>query len=71
MSTVAASRQAFIATEGKTAQSDIQTRAVIIPFFAGLGIGVGISVKRVGIGIPWIRIHSGIESTAGIGSTLL
>ena len=46
-------------------------RAVIIPFFAGLGIGVGISVKRVGIGIPWIRIHSGIESTAGIGSTLL
>ena len=49
----------------------IRIRAVIIPFFAGLGTGVGISVKRVGIGIPWIQIHSGIESTAGIGSTLL
>ena len=44
------------------------TRGVMIPFFSGIGTGVGIVSKRTGIGIAWNRFQSGIDSRAGIGS---
>ena len=40
----------------------------MIPFFSGIGTGVGIVSKRTGIGIAWNRFQSGIDSRAGIGS---
>ena len=40
----------------------------MIPFFSGIGTGVGIVSKRTGIGIAWNRFQSGIGSMAGINS---
>ena len=40
----------------------------MIPFFSGIGTGVGIMSKRTGIGIAWNQFQSGIDSRAGIGS---
>ena len=40
----------------------------MIPFFSGIGTGVGIVSKGTGIGIVWNRFQSGINSRAGIGS---
>ena len=47
---------------------ELRTRGVMIPFFSGIGTGVGIVSKRTGIGIAWNRFQSGIDSRAGIGS---
>ena len=46
----------------------VGTRGVMIPFFSGIGTGVGIVSKRTGIGIAWNRFQSGIDCRAGIGS---
>ena len=40
----------------------------MIPFFSGIGTGIGIVSKRTGIRIVWNRFQSGIDSRAGIGS---
>ena len=40
----------------------------MIPFFSGIGTGVGIASKRTGIGIAWNRFQGGIDSRARIGS---
>ena len=40
----------------------------MIPFFSGIGTGIGIMSKRTGIGSAWNRFQSGIDSRAGIGS---
>ena len=41
----------------------------MIPFFTGIGIGIGITTKGVGIGIAWNRLFVGIDSSSGIDST--
>ena len=47
----------------------IQSRGVMIPFFTGIGIGIGITTKGVGIGIAWNRLFVGIDSSSRIDST--
>ena len=48
---------------------EVETRGVMIPFFTGIGIGIGITTKGVGIGIAWNRLLVGIDSSSGIDST--
>ena len=40
----------------------------MIPFFSGIGTGIGIVSKRTGIRIVWNRFQGGIDSRVGIGS---
>ena len=41
----------------------------MIPFFTGIGIGIGITTKGVGIRIAWNRLFVGIDSSGGIDSS--
>ena len=55
-------------TDGSDQIVLVVNRAVILPFFIGFRIGVGITIKGAEIGNKWIRIRSRIKSTDGIGS---
>ena len=43
-------------------KTSLPTRGGMIPFFTGIGIGIGITTKGVGIGIAWNRLFVGIDS---------